>query len=50
MSETFVVAVDGSPGSDRALQKAIDMGKDRGVTLALTHVIEWSAFSFHTPD
>lgn len=50
MSETFVVAVDGSPGSERALQKAIDMGKDRGVTLALTHVIEWSAFSFHTPE
>mgnify|MGYP000129670602 CR=1 FL=1 len=50
MSETFVVAVDGSPGSERALQKAIDMGKDRGVTLVLTHVIEWSAFSFHTPE
>ena len=50
MSEKFVVAVDGSPGGARALQKAIDMGKDRGVTLILTHVIEWSAFSFHTPE
>ena len=50
MPDTFVVAVDGSPGSDRALQKAMDMGKGRDVILALTHVIEWSAFSFHTPE
>lgn len=50
MAETFVVAVDGSPGSNRALQKAIDLGKDRGVVLALAHVIEWSAFSFHTAE
>ena len=50
MSETFVVAVDGSPGSERALRIAINLGKDRGVKLILTHVIEWSAFSFHTPE
>lgn len=50
MSETFVVAVDGSPGSERALQRAIAMGKDLGAKLVLAHVIEWSAFSFHTPE
>ena len=50
MSETFVVAVDGSPGSERALQMAIDLGKTDNATIALVHVIEWSAFSFHTPE
>ena len=50
MSETFVVAVDGSAGCERALQRAIIMGKDRGATIILTHIIEWSPFSFHTPE
>lgn len=46
----FVVAVDGSPGSTRALQAAIDLAKLTGVKLILAHVIEWSPFSFHTPE
>ena len=50
MSKAFIVAVDGSPGSDRALQVAIDLAKETGVELTLAHVIEWSPFSFHTPD
>lgn len=50
MTETFIVAVDGSDGSERALQKAIDLAKLGGANLVLTHVIAWSAFSFHTPD
>jgi len=50
MSENFIVAVDGSPGSQRALKKAIDMATNGDKTLLLVHIIEWSAFSFHTPD
>ncbi len=50
MAKAFIVAVDGSPGSDRALQVAIDLAKQTGVELTLAHVIEWSPFSFHTPD
>ena len=50
MSDTYVVAVDGSPGSDRALQTAINLGKTQDVKIILAHVIEWSAFSFHTPE
>ncbi len=46
----YVVAVDGSDGSDRALQKAIDLAAAGKADLLLAHVIEWSAFSFHTPD
>lgn len=50
MAKAFIVAVDGSPGSDRALQVAIGLAKETGVELTLAHVIEWSPFSFHTPD
>jgi nucleotide-binding universal stress UspA family protein len=50
MSGNIVVAVDGSPGSERALQTAINLAKATGAALTLVHIIEWSPFSFHTPD
>lgn len=50
MGGNFVVAVDGSPGSERALEAAIDLAKLTDVGLTLAHVIEWSPFSFHTPQ
>jgi len=50
MTGNFVVAVDGSPGSERALKIAIDLAKPANVALTLVHIIEWSPFSFHTPD
>ncbi|MCP5071871.1 MAG: universal stress protein [Rhodobacteraceae bacterium] len=43
------MAVDGSPGSKRSLEKAISMARKSKASLILAHVIEWSAFSFHTP-
>ena len=50
MGGTFIVAVDGSPGSERALRAAIELAKLSNVGLTLAHVIEWSPFSFHTPE
>ncbi|MEH6632531.1 MAG: universal stress protein [Halopseudomonas aestusnigri] len=50
MSRVFVVAVDGSSGSERALQAAIELSKMTDAKLVLAHVIEWSPFTFHTPD
>lgn len=50
MAGKFVVAVDGSPGSERALKVAMELAKTTDVSLTLTHIIEWSSFSFHTPD
>ncbi len=50
MSGVFVVAVDGSPGSQRALQAAIELAGMTEAKLVLAHVIEWSPFTFHTPD
>ena len=50
MTNTLIVAVDGSPGCERALDTAIDFAKAMGAGLTVAHVIEWSAFSFHTPE
>lgn len=50
MPETFLVAVDGSPECNRALHMAIGLAKTSGASVVVAHVIEWSAFSFHTPE
>ena len=50
MVGNFIVAIDGSSGSERALQTAINLAKLSDVALTLVHIIEWSPFSFHTPE
>ena len=50
MSRIFVVAVDGSSGSSRALSVATGLAAAAGAKLILAHIIEWSPFSFHTAD
>ena len=49
-SYTYIVAIDGSPGSERALLSAMEIAKQSDASLVLAHIIEWSPFSFHTPD
>ncbi len=52
MSETvFVVGIDGSDAGERALAFAKDRAKAVGsCTILLCYVIEWSPFSFQTPE
>lgn len=50
MADRFIVAVDGSAGSGRALDVAIKLARLTKASLTLVHIIEWSPFSFHTPD
>ncbi|MGJ8544694.1 MAG: universal stress protein [Sulfitobacter sp.] len=50
MSNSVLVAVDGSEGSTRALQHAMERAKLGGATLIVTYVIEWSPYSFNTPE
>lgn len=50
MSNTFLVAVDGSEGSVRAADFATERALASKSTLVLAYVIEWSPYSFHTPD
>jgi nucleotide-binding universal stress UspA family protein len=50
MTDTFVVGFDGSDSSKRALAFAADRAKTAGANLHLVMVLEWSAYSFHTPE
>ena len=50
MTNTFLVAVDGSAGSLRAVDYATERAKASKAKLILAYVIEWSPYSFHTPE
>ncbi len=50
MTNTFLVAVDGSVGSLRAVDYATERAKASKAKLILAYVIEWSPYSFHTPE
>ena len=51
MSTKIVVGVDGADSGDRALTFAKDLaGRTESCELIVAYVIEWSPFSFHTPE
>jgi len=50
MSNKILVALDGSDGGKRALQAAIVHAQHTSSDLVLTYVIDWSPYSFHTPE
>lgn len=50
MKNTFVVGYDGSEGSKRALEFAKARAKAASADLVVAYVLEWSPYSFLTPD
>jgi nucleotide-binding universal stress UspA family protein len=50
MSTKYVVACDGSSASGRAVKVAVEQAKMSGASLLLVHVLEWSPYSFLTPE
>lgn len=50
MSQTIVVAFDGSDSAVRAAHHATQQAKVSGAEVLLAHVLEWSAYSFLTPE
>lgn len=50
MSKKIMVAVDGSSGAERALAYAVDQAKLTNASLVLAYIIDWSPYSFHTPE
>jgi len=50
MSNSVLVAVDGSQGGARALQYAMERAKLGGAKIIVGYVIEWSPYSFNTPE
>ena len=50
MPDKIVVACDGSDPSARALEYAHARAKQTGGSLLVVHVLEWSPYSFLTPE
>ncbi len=50
MSLIFLVGVDCSTCGSRALEYAAERASVKGAKLLVAHVIEWSPFSFSTPQ
>ena len=50
MSETIVVGYDDSLGAKHALEFAAGLAKSSGASLVVAHVLEWSPYSFLTPE
>jgi len=50
MTETIVVGFDGSESSNRALEFAATLAKAQGARVTVAHVLEWSPYTFLTPE
>lgn len=50
MDNSVLIAVDGSEGGGRALSYAVERAKLGGAKLIVTYVIEWSPYTFNTPE
>lgn len=50
MSDLFIVAYDGSAAGHRAVQFAAGQARAQGAELLIAHVLEWSPYSFLTPQ
>ncbi len=50
MTNTFLLAVDGSPGSERARDYAKTQALAGNAMIKLAYVIEWSPYTFNTPE
>ncbi len=50
MANSYLLAVDGSPGCAKAIEFAAERAKLGGAKLIVCYVIEWSPYSFNTPE
>ena len=50
MTDTILVGIDGSQDSRRAVEYGIAQAKLNHAQLVLAYVIEWSPYSFNTPE
>ena len=50
MTDTLLVGVDGSDASARAAEFAAARAKDSKARLVVAYVIEWSPYTFNTPQ
>lgn len=50
MSEIYIVGFDSTEHSRRAVEYATTCAKKSDAEICLVHIVEWSPYSFHTPE
>ncbi|MGB3177685.1 MAG: universal stress protein [Albidovulum sp.] len=50
MANTYLAAYDGSASGRRSVDFALKKAKESGASLVIAHVLEWSPYSFLTPQ
>jgi len=50
MSKTLIVGFDDTEQSRRAISHAAEDAKQSGAAVHVVHILEWSPYSFHTPE
>lgn len=50
MAEVSIIGFDGSEAAKRSVEYGIDRSKFTGAHLHIVYVLEWSPFSFQTPE
>ncbi len=50
MTDTLLIGVDGSEDASRAVEFAAARAESSGARLIVAHVIEWSPYTFNTPE
>ncbi len=50
MADTLLVGIDGSEGGNRAVDFAAQRAKESQAQLIVAYVIEWSPYTFNTPQ
>lgn len=50
MQTVYLIGVDGSNCSERAVEYVIERATENSAKVFVAHVIEWSPYSFNTPE
>lgn len=50
MSNVLIVGIDGSEPGERAAEFAAGVARAQGASLVIAYVIEWSPYTFNTPE
>ena len=50
MADTILIGIDGSKASEHAVDFAVSQAKSGNTRLVLGYVVEWSPYTFNTPE
>jgi len=50
MTETILIGIDGSKAGEHAVNFAVSQAKSGNTSLVVAYVVEWSPYTFNTPE